>query len=78
MVFRRRRPSADPRHGGPDMPVWGDAFGKSREAGDADRVKAVIQSLVDYPESIQLRATTSSSSIGNQRGGAGLFDGKPR
>jgi nucleotide-binding universal stress UspA family protein len=44
-------------HGGPDMPVWGDAFGKSREAGDADRVKAVIQSLVDYLDSIQLRPT---------------------
>lgn len=42
-------------HGGPDMPVWGDAFAKSREAGDAERVKAVIQSLVDYLESIQLR-----------------------
>ena len=42
-------------HGGPDMPVWGDAFAKSREAGDADRVKAVIQSLVDYLASIQAR-----------------------
>ena len=42
-------------HGGPDMPVWGDAFSKSREAGDADRVKAVIQSLVDYLDSLQLR-----------------------
>ena len=42
-------------HGGPDMPVWGDAFEKSREAGDAERVKTVIQSLVDYLESIQLR-----------------------
>jgi mono/diheme cytochrome c family protein len=42
-------------HGGKDMPVWGDAFSKSREAGDAERVKAVIQSLVDYLESIQLR-----------------------
>jgi nucleotide-binding universal stress UspA family protein/mono/diheme cytochrome c family protein len=42
-------------HGGPDMPVWGDAFGKSREAGDQARVTAVIQSLVDYLESIQLR-----------------------
>jgi nucleotide-binding universal stress UspA family protein/mono/diheme cytochrome c family protein len=42
-------------HGGPDMPVWGDAFSRSREAGDADRVKAVIQSLVDYLDSIQLR-----------------------
>lgn len=42
-------------HGGPDMPVWGDAFARSREAGDAARVKAVIQSLVDYLDSIQVR-----------------------
>lgn len=42
-------------HGGPDMPVWGDAFTRSREAGDADRVKAVIQSLVAYLESVQLK-----------------------
>ena len=42
-------------HGGPDMPEWGEAFSKSREAGDADRVKNVIQSLVDYLDSIQLR-----------------------
>jgi hypothetical protein len=37
------------------MPVWGDAFAKSRDGGDADRVKAVIQSLVDYLDSLQLR-----------------------
>jgi nucleotide-binding universal stress UspA family protein/mono/diheme cytochrome c family protein len=42
-------------HGGPDMPEWGEAFKNSREAGDADRVKKVIQSLVDYLESLQLR-----------------------
>ena len=42
-------------HGGPDMPVWGDAFERSREAGDQARVKSVIQSLVDYLGSIQLR-----------------------
>ncbi len=42
-------------HGGPDMPVWGDVFTRSRDAGDAERVKAVIQSLVDYLGSIQLR-----------------------
>ena len=42
-------------HGGADMPVWGDAFAKSREAGDEERVKAVIQSLVGYLESIQLK-----------------------
>lgn len=42
-------------HGGPDMPAWGDAFTRSREAGAEERVKSVIQSLVDYLESIQLR-----------------------
>ena len=42
-------------HGGPDMPAWAEAFSKSREAGDADRVKSVIQALVDYLESIQTR-----------------------
>lgn len=42
-------------HGGPDMPVWGDVFTRTRDAGDAERVKAVIQSLVDYLGSIQLR-----------------------
>jgi nucleotide-binding universal stress UspA family protein/mono/diheme cytochrome c family protein len=42
-------------HGGPDMPEWGEAFAKSREAGDGERVTKVIQSLVDYLESLQLR-----------------------
>jgi nucleotide-binding universal stress UspA family protein/mono/diheme cytochrome c family protein len=43
-------------HGGPDMPAWGDAFSRSREAGDDERVKSVIQALVAYLEGIQLRA----------------------
>lgn len=42
-------------HGGPDMPVWGEAFARSRRGGDPDQVKQVIQSLVDYLESIQAR-----------------------
>ena len=42
-------------HGGPDMPAWGDAFSRSREAGDDERVKSVIQALVDYLDGIQLR-----------------------
>lgn len=42
-------------HGDPNMPAWGEAFQKSREAGDRERVNSVIQSLVDYLESIQLR-----------------------
>ena len=56
MVFRTidgRQPIRG--HGGPDMPVWGDVFMRSRDAGDAERVKAVIQSLVDFLGSIQLR-----------------------
>jgi nucleotide-binding universal stress UspA family protein/cytochrome c5 len=44
-------------HGGPDMPAWGDAFTRSREAGAEERVKSLIQSLVDYLESIQVRPT---------------------
>lgn len=42
-------------HGGPDMPVWGDVFTRTRDAGDAERVKLVIQSLVRFLDSIQLR-----------------------
>ena len=42
-------------HGGPDMPVWGDAFARSGEGGDADKVRRMIQSLVDYLESMQTR-----------------------
>jgi hypothetical protein len=42
-------------HGGPDMPVWGDAFLKSRHAGDEAAVKQVIYALVRYLESIQVR-----------------------
>ena len=42
-------------HGGPDMPVWGDAFARSRDGGDPARVKRMIEHLVGYLESIQLR-----------------------
>lgn len=42
-------------HGGPDMPVWGDAFARSRDGGDAEKVRTMIQSLVDFLESIQAR-----------------------
>jgi len=40
-------------HGGPDMPVWGDAFKSSREGYDDESVKAKIQALVEYIESLQ-------------------------
>lgn len=42
-------------HGGPDMPVWGDAFARARDGGDEAKVKSMIQSLVDYLESVQAR-----------------------
>lgn len=42
-------------HGGSDMPVWGDAFARSRDGGDPEKVRAMIQSLVDYLESVQAR-----------------------
>jgi nucleotide-binding universal stress UspA family protein/mono/diheme cytochrome c family protein len=42
-------------HGGPDMPVWGDAFARSRDGGSPEQVKQMIQALVDYLESIQAR-----------------------
>jgi mono/diheme cytochrome c family protein len=40
-------------HGGPNMPVWGDAFSRSLENSDPESVKQKIQALVDYIESVQ-------------------------
>ena len=40
-------------HGGPNMPVWGDAFSRSLENSDPESVKQKIQALVNYVESIQ-------------------------
>lgn len=42
-------------HGGPDMPVWGDAFLKSRAGGNAESVRETIESLVQFIGSIQAR-----------------------
>ena len=56
MVFRTidgRQPVRG--HGGPDMPVWGDTFMKSREGGDDNNVRETIESLVTYLESMQTR-----------------------
>ena len=46
-----------PGHGGPDMPVWGDAFLRSGENPSEETVRARIQKIVDYLESIQARMT---------------------
>ena len=40
-------------HGGPDMPVWGDAFGRTTDATDEAAVSRKIQALVAYLHSIQ-------------------------
>jgi mono/diheme cytochrome c family protein len=42
-------------HGGPDMPVWGDAFRRSLDGSDEESVKRRIQALVTYLDSIQAR-----------------------
>ena len=41
-------------HGGPDMPIWGDAFKQSREGYSEEKVKARIASLVEFLESVQV------------------------
>lgn len=40
-------------HGGPDMPVWGDAFARTTDATDEASVKRKIEALVAYLRSIQ-------------------------
>jgi mono/diheme cytochrome c family protein len=40
-------------HGGPDMPVWGDAFARTTDATDDAGVSRKIQALVAYLQSIQ-------------------------
>ena len=42
-------------HGGPDMPVWGDAFARSQDGGDPATVKERIDSLVGYIRSLQVK-----------------------
>lgn len=42
-------------HGGPDMPVWGEAFSRSSVGGDEATVRRKIQALVSYLEAVQER-----------------------
>lgn len=44
-------------HGGPDMPVWGDAFKASTEGYSEEKVKEKIEALVDFLKSIQVKAS---------------------
>ena len=40
-------------HGGPDMPVWGEAFKRSAEVSSDEAVKARIDGLVAHLKSLQ-------------------------
>jgi mono/diheme cytochrome c family protein len=42
-------------HGGPDMPVWGDAFKASRVCSSEEAVQARIRALVEFLQHIQER-----------------------
>jgi mono/diheme cytochrome c family protein len=42
-------------HGGPDMPVWGDAFLRTTDGGGEASVKQKIDALVAYLESLQAK-----------------------
>jgi mono/diheme cytochrome c family protein len=42
-------------HGGPDMPVWGDAFRRATEGYSEKAVADRIQVLVDYVKSLQVK-----------------------
>ena len=42
-------------HGGPDMPVWGDAFRNAETGYDERRVKEKIRGVVEYLKTLQAR-----------------------
>lgn len=48
-----RRPL--PGHGGPDMPIWGDAFKNPETGFDDASVKAKIRAVVEYVRTLQAR-----------------------
>jgi mono/diheme cytochrome c family protein len=50
-IIDGRKPVAG--HGGPDMPVWGDAFKNADTGYDEKAVERKIQSLVDYLKTLQ-------------------------
>ena len=42
-----------PGHGGPDMPIWGDAFRNAETGYDDAKVKEKISSVVEYLHTLQ-------------------------
>jgi mono/diheme cytochrome c family protein len=45
-----------PGHGGPDMPIWGDAFRNAETGYDDAKVKEKVRSVVDYLRTLQAPA----------------------
>jgi mono/diheme cytochrome c family protein len=44
-------------HGGPDMPIWGDAFKQSVDGYTEEKVKQRIDALVDFLKWLQVKET---------------------
>jgi mono/diheme cytochrome c family protein len=42
-------------HGGPDMPLWGDAFKRTAERYSEEKVKARLDALVEHLRGIQAK-----------------------
>jgi mono/diheme cytochrome c family protein len=42
-------------HGGPDMPIWGDAFKEAETGYDNGQVKEKIRSIVEFVRTLQAR-----------------------
>ena len=42
-------------HGGPDMPIWGDAFRNAETGYDDAAAKARIRIVVDYLKTLQAK-----------------------
>jgi mono/diheme cytochrome c family protein len=40
-------------HGGPDMPIWGDAFKNTETGFNEEQVKQKIRAVVDYLKTLQ-------------------------
>jgi len=61
-IIDGRQPLAG--HGGPDMPVWGDAFKRSHGGSSEEAVGARIDALVRHLAGLQVRRASRSTPSG--------------
>lgn len=47
-------------HGGPDMPVWGDAFKRSGQGGTEEAVRVRIRAIVEHLRSLQVQPASGA------------------